>query len=459
MSDRSIRSIAIAGGGIVGLSAALAFAKWAPRTEIVLVASPIPPAALADRMPSAWPGVARFHALLGLDELDLVRRGIATHHLGTIVENWTGHGARWVHAFAPHGKPVGGIPFDQVWNQVPEQGPYDCYSVGAALASAGKFVHPAGDPNALPSRFSYGLQLDPERYLDMLRAAAATAGVHITVGEIGNVERREDGGIARVVLVGGRKVQADLFIDCSGPQGALISEVDGSFEDWPSHRGRTIDMGSTMAATPTSAARIRATKFGWSGEWPLLDRTITCKVGEKGATALRPGHRPRPWSRNVLALGDAAVAIDPLHGLNLALVHHALHLAFDLLPGRDFHEVELAEFNRRFALISGQVRDFLALHYVRSDRETADLPESLVTIMDQYGYRGRLPFQEEEVLTRDDWTAALIGLGMRPQIIDPSAAAAPLEQVVPAMEDLSAAIAGFVERAPSYPDYLKRLVG
>ena len=133
MSERAIRSIVVAGGGIVGLSAALAFSRSLPRTKITVVETPRDPAALADRMPTAWPTISRFHALIGLDEIELLRSGIATHHVGTVIEGWPGK--TWVHAFAPHGRGIGPVPFDQIWSQAKRSAKarsYDTYSMGAA---------------------------------------------------------------------------------------------------------------------------------------------------------------------------------------------------------------------------------------------------------------------------------------------------------------------------------------
>ena len=105
MSERAIRSVAVVGGGIVAFSAALAFRKALPNAVVTVLETPVNPAALADRMPTTWPSVGQFHGLIGLDELDLVRRGIAVHHVGTVFQDWP-DGRNWVHGFGRHGKPV-----------------------------------------------------------------------------------------------------------------------------------------------------------------------------------------------------------------------------------------------------------------------------------------------------------------------------------------------------------------
>lgn len=463
--ERTIRSIAVAGAGIVGLSAALAFARALPGTRLTVIETAVDPAALADQLPTAHPTIARFHALIGLNEIELVRSGIATHHLGTIFDGWSASGEPWVHAFSNYGKPADGVPFDQVWVQAQRLGkalPYDRYATGAALARAGKFVHPARDPNVVASRFLYGLRVDPELYRERLRNMAEGSGVAIRVSEIGNIDVRTDGSIERLQLADGQSVEADLFVDCTGPEARLLSSLDDSFEDWsawmPFDRIRIASRPSD--AVPSSADAVTAGDAGWSVELPLCGRALTAHVGTREGVPMRRGRRVRPWVRNVLALGDAATCLDPLHGFQLELAQQAILLALELLPGRDFPDVETGEYNRRAELITRRVRDFIALHYLLGpwkDVIGSEPPDSLARTLDQFGYRSRIPFHEDEIITRDSWTAALLGLGLIPRNVDPQAAVVPLDQVIPAMERLAAEIDRFAASAPNYRDYLARM--
>lgn len=467
MSDRAIRTIAVAGGGIVGQSAAIAFGRALPGTSVTLVETTPDPAALANLLPTTWPGVKQFHAAIGLDEAELVRAEIATHHLGTTFDDWSANGEQWVHAFGDYGKPIGAIPFDHLWWRVNETGdalPYDRYSVGAALARAGKFVHPASDPKLLGSRYQYGLRVDPSAYLERLKLQAAASGVASIKSGVAEIDRR-DSRVTALRLEDGSRVEADLFVDCTGPSAGLISSVDDSFEDWsrwmPFDRLQLSEQPS--ASVPPTADRASATVHGWTAEWPLRDRTLRgeLRVGGSGI-ALARGRRLRPWTGNVLALGDAAVTLDPLHGMNLDLAQRAILLALELLPTRDFDPVETGEYNRRFELITRRVRDFIALHYLRSGRTngvwadfaTREPPDSLARTLDQYEYRARLPFYEEESVTRDSWTASLIGLGVLPVDGDPQAAGIPLGKVTASMRNLAAQIEQSVAAVPSYADYL-----
>ena len=181
--------------------------------------------------------------------------------------------------------------------------------------------------------------------------------------------------------------------------------------------------------------------------------------------SIRPGRRPQPWTRNVLALGDASVTLDPLHGAGLHLAQTAILRALDLLPGRDCHSIELREYVRQTGQETIRVRDFLALHYLRSGRSegpfwraasTGRVPDTLAHTLQQFESRGRLPFYEEESFTPHSWSAVLHGMGVLPEAMDPVAAGVDPKTAAAAMQRLAAKLAELSSRLPAYPDYLEK---
>jgi tryptophan halogenase len=228
---------------------------------------------------------------------------------------------------------------------------------------------------------------------------------------------------------------------------------------------------------------VEAGPEGWRWSAPLPDRLSTGFVyssavtdeprarrlsGTEGAelVPIRPGRRREPWLRNVLALGDASVALDPLHGTGLHLAQSAILRALELLPGRDFHPLELREYNRRTEWETLRVRDFLALHYLRSGRAGPlwerlagrAPPDSLGRTLEQFERRGRLPFFEEEAFDGESWSAALLGLGVLPRDVDPAGSGVDVDAAARAMAALAERLDEQAARLPLYGDYLKQLV-
>lgn len=468
--ERAIRSILVCGGGVVARSAALAFARALPMVKLSLLDLPVDPAALADRIPASLPSVGRFHAAARIDELELVRSGAAVHHLGTRFENWSANGETWIHAHGEYGIPTWPVPFRDLWPRARRSGragPPHRYSAAGVMAEAGKFVHPQQDGPWPLSSYRYGLRLDPEAYRELLDRHCAEARVERVEGVFGAVERNETGAAA-VLIDGGRRLEADLFVDCSGPGALLLSAVEPAFEDWsalfPFARLR---LDWAECAEPSPADMVAANADGWTWTGPLARRTLVATASADGeGVRLSYGRRPQPWVGNVLALGDAAATLDPLHGVNLHLAQTAILRALDLLPGRDFHPLELAEFNRRADQEVTRARDFLALHYLRSGRSDGEgwrqaaeaiAPDSLAHTLDQFEARGRLPFYEQESFTVDSWSAVLLGLAVLPRAADSAGGRFPFEGSVESLDRLAERLAKLPSQLPSYRDYLARM--
>ena len=475
-APQPIRTVAILGGGIVGSSAARAFARAVPQIRVTLIEAPADPAALADRLPGCLPAINPFHAWIGLSEAGLVREGVATHRLGTRFENWSADGTAWIHAFGDHGLPAAGIAFHQLWLRGGAL-PFDRYNVAAALLRADKFVHPQPDPASPLSTFDYALRIDPAGYAAALRRDCPA---QIVSGALAGLDRRRDGGLAALILADGRRIEADLFLDCAGPSAPLLSALDPAFESWESWLPcDRLLLATAPAADAALSDTVSAADFGWrwrDRDFHALayaaaltdDAAATAKFGQREIEPirLRPGRRPRPWIRNVVAIGDASIAVDPLESTNLHLAQSAIRQILDLLPSRDCLDIEIGEYNRRSAQQAMRVRDFLALHYLRAGRtdgpfwqalKDRPLPLSLAHTLDQFETRGRLPFFEEETFDRDSWLAVLFGLGIRPRATHPTTGRIDPARSDPAIAALAQRLVDLPAHLPSYAEYLAQI--
>lgn len=459
MTRAPIRSILVAGDGIVGLSAALAFSRALPSVAVSLLPLPSDPAAVADHFPATLPTIGRFHAAAGLDELDLIRRGIAVHHLGTRFDG--GPAGPWTHSFGEVGRGEGPAAFHQLWLQAKQSGTalaYDKYSPASVIGGAGKFVHPSGDPASPLASYLYGLRLHPGRYRATLEAA--TGDLPRLEGGLESVERRDDGAIASLRLGGGAAASADLYVDCSGPAARLIGEA-GDFEDW-SDRLPAAHLGAVWEdrdAPPEPLARVAAIEGGWRLTATVPGAVLQAEVATSptaSSTAIRPGRLRNPFVGNVLAIGDSAVALDPLHGANLSLAHSAILRAIALLPGRDCNPLELGEYNRLTALETDRAADFHALFQTQLPGVAPPSP-GLKRTLEQWRARGRLPFFEEETFTASSWTQLLIGIGIVPDHVAPVARAVDSGAAAAAMSGYARELQALAERLPGYADYLAKI--
>jgi len=103
-----------------------------------------------------------------------------------------------------------------------------------------------------------------------------------------------------------------------------------------------------------------------------------------------------------------------------------------VLAGHDSRATpaEIAYFNRRTALGSDRLRDFVQLPYLLNQRPEAlwraaaagPVSAELARDLALFRERGRLSIHDEDGFERDEWLASLIGLGVIPRRIDPVAA-------------------------------------
>ncbi|MDP9421854.1 MAG: tryptophan 7-halogenase [Pseudomonadota bacterium] len=472
-----IASVAIAGGGIVGWSAAAALKRRLPQLTVTVIPVPPPPDALADRIVSTLPSIADFHDDLGLTEADTVVRARSGYRLGTRFEGW---GEReYIHAYGVCGQTIGTAAFHHHWIRAAKSdgvATFHLHSAAAVMADAGRFVHPhVADPAT--GTFGYGLHIDPTRYRELMRAYARHLGAIEHGAAITNVRLRRDDGFIEAVEIDGSEVAADLFVDATGPDALLRRHLAGEREDWSSWLAcdRILFAEARPDIDDKPLDQVIATSAGW--RWQaressglvyssryLPDSKAQEELSLAGETIrIRQGRLAESWVRNCVAIGDAAVALEPLEWTNLHLAHSAIDRLVAMMPDRDCSDVELWDYNRQANAEADRVRDFLILHYTAANRaepfwnEAPELPGSLTHTLTQFRERGRLPFYEEETFARDSWLSVLFGQDVIPRRFDPLVDLTTEGESERMMAEIRERIAAYVSTLPSHFEYLHDL--
>jgi tryptophan halogenase len=489
-----IGSVVVAGGGITGWSAAATLKKKLPGMTVTIVPVAPPPDALADRIGSTLPSIAEFHADIGLTEADTVLRAGSSFRLGTQFEDWAEGRPPYVHAYGEYGRPFGTASFHQHWVRaahIASAEPFDAHAPVAAMARAGRFVHPREEPGSPLAGFGYGLEISPARYMEMMRAYALHLGVVERRGDIEEVRLRgEDGFVESLRLTGGGELRGDLFVDCTGPARRVRSALGEDFDDWsrwlPCDRLLFAEAPPPAELAPLDKAVAMPAGWRWESASPLLTsygmayssrhlsdgkaarafRVATGVEPEGEAVALRQGRLAEPWLRNCVPIGDAAVAVEPLEWTNLHLAHDAIDRIVAMMPDKDCSTVELWDYNRQANAEADRVRDFLALHYVAARREepfwraaaSVEPPPSLAHTLALFSERGRLPYYEEETFARDSWLAVLLGQGLIPRRTDPLIDIVAPAAADQAMAQMRSAIEAMVPTLPTQNLYLQNFM-
>jgi tryptophan halogenase len=436
MSILPLRSIAVLGGGPIAASAALAFAVSLPGTRVALVTTPIHSGALADRFPLIWPSAMTLLDRLQIDEQSLVSRNVASRRLGARFEGWSRNTRPWLVA---EGGPVlleGAGRSHQRWLdgwRFGDRTPFHALFPAAVAAQIDRDDYVSGG--------DHSLHLDAKAFTDILIQRLRRLDGVVTAGELGSVSRDTSSSDIRcLTLADGRSIQADLFVDATGPESFISGKDD--WTDWRAVLPCDRLFLERSQGTVRSMDVYEANDAGWSARLSRNEgEVLITAFGEAKAGAatidgeggsepvrIRPGRRTRFWVGNLLTIGEAAVDAGPLELPGATLAFAQIELALDLLPGRDLHPLLLDEYNRRTRLRADSVRDYLGTFYHGGGRRTGEfwqgldasrLPGSLRRTLSQFERRGELPQREEALVEADNWHMALLGQGVRPELRDP----------------------------------------
>jgi tryptophan halogenase len=487
------RTITIAGGGTAGWMAAAALARFCRRGwRIRLVESDaIGTVGVGE---ATIPQIRLFNDGLGIDEADFLRATGGTIKLGIEFHGWTAPDHRYLHAFGTVGRGLGLIGFHQYWLRARAAGkalPFSAYSLNNEAALKGKAarVDGSGSVPAMP----YAYHFDAALYAAYLRSYAEARGVERIEGRILDVELGEGGDIAALRLESERRVEGDLFVDCSGFRAVLLGDALGvGYEEWtrwlPCDRALAVPTART--GDPIPYTRSIARSAGWQWRIPLQHRTGNGYVyssahlsDEDAADALlanldgMPLADPKPlrfvtgkrdafWHRNCVALGLASGFLEPLESTSIHLVQTGIARLLQFLPAGNIADADRGEYNRLTHFEYDRIRDFLVLHYHANGRHgealwnhcrAMELPEELQRKLALFRASGRVSRREDELFAEPGWLQVLIGQDVLPTAWHPLADE-------PGEEDLAgflAAIRTMVERAsdamPSHVDYLKAM--
>ena len=480
-----LRRICIAGAGQVAVISAIALRRTLPDAQITVLGLPLDPAAFADRAATSLPFTNKLHDRLGIAEELMIQRAGASHRL---LARYFGWGAEGQTGAMPYGAQLDAemrTRFANEWGggarRAGDKKPAG--SLAEVLADAGRFAVPPGNMPTPLDDLDYAMRWNVQAYRDLLIAMAQQMGVTHIQGEISALEPDGDGGLAAIsVQAEGQqagRIEADLFLDCSGPAARLLSALpDAKREDWsrllPRLRLLNAKPGQGMLALED---RWSLLPEGWLMEFAGVDGlqvTLGIAEGVSEAAALQalnaepaemltlaPGAAKEAWSGNVVALGDAAASFEPLGHLNLDLAHRQLDLLLEMLPGQTIEPLERAEFNRRASLMATQVRDTLATHYAAPRAWSVfgerPVPESLVHVLDQFARRGRLPYRDESALLTQEFMALLGALGFPAGTTPQSLGQNPAEAEA-ARATFEAQAQAALQFAPPYQQYMMQLL-
>jgi tryptophan halogenase len=496
MNEHAIRHVVIVGGGTAGWMAAAALSRFLNNgyTRTTLIESEeIGTIGVGE---ATIPPLITFNRMLGLNENDFVRATQGTFKLGIEFVDWGKIGQRYFHPFGFHGQDLEGVHFHQLYLRERKRRVMDdisAWAMSAVAAGQGKFARPAATASVPLNQLLYAFHFDAGLYGRFLRRYAEANGVTRIEGRIVDVGLRgEDGYVESVTLGDGRKVEGDLFIDCSGFRGLLIEQaLETGYEDW-SHwlpANRAVAVPCRYAGQPDPFTRSTAHASGWQWRIPLQHRMGNGIVYSSGFLAdddaervlmsnlegepladprrlsFTTGRRKLSWSRNVVAMGLSSGFVEPLESTSIHMVQAGIAKLIALFPDKRFNPVERDEYNRQVQDLYEDVRDFIVLHYKATTRDDSDfwkhcrdmaIPDSLQAKIDLWKAKGRLFRDGLELFANTSWVAVFLGQGIVPEDHEPAADALDEDRVAAALEEMRQGYLATAERLPTHAEFIAR---
>jgi tryptophan halogenase len=454
MREDMTKRIVVAGGGTAGWMAAAALARTLGKTvAVTLVESEaIGTVGVGE---STIPPLVVYNRLLGINEAEFMRATQATFKLGILFDNWKQPGDRYFHSFGYTGKDHWAAGFQHYWLEGRSRGhtqSYDDYCLELVAALQSKFAQ-------LPdNKVNYAYQLDSGLYARFLRQMAEADGVTRIEGKIARVELDgESGDIAALELDGGRRVEGDLFLDCTGFRALLIEgALHAGYDDWTHWLpcDSAIALQTPNVRPPVPYTRAMAHDAGWQWRIPLQHRTgngiVYCSryldhdaalerlLGNIEGEPLTPpnkirfqtGARRKQWHRNCIAIGLSGGFMEPLESTSIHLIQRAILRLIRMMPQGAISPRDVAEFDDQQFQDMEQIRDFLILHYKVTDRRDSpfwrqcaamDVPDSLAQKIELFRETARVFRRNEELFAENSWVQVMLGQGIEPQSWHPIA--------------------------------------
>ena len=496
MSEHAIRKIVIVGGGTAGWMAASAFASLldSRAVEIALVESDeIGTVGVGE---ATIPPLMAFNHMVGIGEDEFLAASQGSFKVGIEFVDWGAMGERYFHPFGPHGQNVRGVPFHQLYLREAKRRPLADireWSMSGVAAELGRFARP-GPQTPMPlAQLSYAYHFDAGLYAQFLRRNAEAKGVQRIEGKIVDAAvDPETGHVTAVTLAGGRAVEGELFIDCSGFRGLLIEEKLGTgYEEWSRWLpcDRAVAVPSALAGPPDPFTRSTARAAGWQWRIPLQHRMgnglvySSAHLGSEEAEALllanldseasaqprhisfTAGRRRLAWNRNVVAMGLSSGFIEPLESTSIHLVQSGIAKLLALFPDRRFNPVERDEYNRQMQDVFEDIRDFIILHYKATRRDDSEfwnycrameVPDKLAAKLELWKAKGRIFRHGAELFGTESWVAVLLGQGIVPEESDPAAQAMDAAVLTDLLDRMRTSYRQTAERMPSHAEFIAR---
>jgi len=421
-----IKNITIVGGGSAGWMTATTLLNQFPDKKITLVESPnVPNIGVGESTvagdQSGFSGIVDWLKLVGINGFDWMSHCDGIHKLSIGYENWYRKDSGIFHfPFGPEYLQHNNYEFQlNDWHLkkifYPETSVSDyaeCFYPGIALINQNKAIHydtpiwQKGD-NEVQQRSGWSFQFDATKFGFYLRDYYCQSDNFTHIQAEVEETPLDDNGLKHLVLDNGQKLEADLFIDCTGFKSLLLTKAFGvefnSMEKFiPNNYAWATKIPYKDPETQiVNYTMCSAIENGWIWEIPLWSRMGSgyvfsdkfistdaalrefkynlIKKGYENAKELdyhlipmRCGIQEKLWVKNTCAIGLAAGFAEPLQSTGLQTIYQFLFNLIRTMSRDHISEWDRREFNSKCHDDFYAFASTVALLYALSHRDDTE---------------------------------------------------------------------------------------
>jgi tryptophan halogenase len=408
-----LKHITIVGGGTAGwMAAAMIFGMRNRRNDgedlkITLVESPTIPTVNVGEATTL--SMNEMLQLLAIDENDFIRECDASFKLAVRFDGWDmnadGTPASYYHPFTAPGY-LFGVPAAYHYHKRRRAGAQQrplAEAMAPLCALLSECLGPRkADSGAFEGLVPYAYHVNAGLLANYLREYCTSVGVEHVLDDVLDVTLDERGFVSALELERHGSFPVEFVVDCTGFRGIILktalAEPFVSYgESLPCDRALALQVPHREGAKLPPYTTSTALRSGWSWSVPLYSRVGTGYVyssnhvsddeavaelrhhvgpeadgAEPAFIRMQIGRAQRSWVNNCLAVGLAGGFIEPLESTSIHFVQMSLRWFLDNFPDRDCSPPLRNQYNALVGELYEDLRDFIVMHYVLSNREDTD---------------------------------------------------------------------------------------
>lgn len=512
-AEKKVSHIIIVGGGSAGwITAGLLASRYHPSdvsgVHVTVIESPdVKTIGVGE---GSWPTMRATLRKIGIQESDFIARCAVSLKQGTRFHGWVNGASDDVY-YHPFSVPAG-FPHTEIvpfWQEQKHRVSFaHAVTPQARVCDRGQGPKQASTPD-YAHVLNYGYHLDAGQFAEMLKEhCVETLGVRHIMDHVVEVQGGRDENIQGLILASLGRVEADLYIDCTG-QAAML--IEGHYGVGLHHQGHVLFNDRAWAAQVPYASEngfiqsqtnSTAQESGWIWDIGLTTRRgigyvysskhsdderaletlwrylhaqegVDLSQVQPRPLQFEPGYRERFWQHNCVAVGMSAGFIEPLEASALVMIELAASQIAEELPAmHGLMNIVAERFNEAFSYRWGRIIDFLKLHYIlsqRSDtpywvdhRQADSIPDRLNQLMELWRYQvpGPRDFpQIDEIFSAASYQYVLYGMGFETQLRSSGDLSARRDKAHQAFRDVAKLTQQLVTDLPDNRVFQQQLAG